>query len=274
MSTEIATRAGELHERQEYAKAMAPADLLPPAFKGKPANILLAMDMAASLNRTPIEVMQNAQVISGKLGLSAEFMRSLVLASGHKLRVFMDNGTAVAQGVRRDDPDFTFEARWDIDRAKAAGLGSGDNWKKHPTAMLKARATTELCRDAFADVIHGFRSAEELDEIVHAEPVRSPLAAAVHQAVSPEPEVVDGEVVEDQDDGVTFDHGVEQITTAQSRKMHALFSEKGFRDRDDRLDYVNSIIGIPVESSKDLTKDQASTVIEELLALSDPEADQ
>ncbi|NNG36910.1 recombinase RecT [Nakamurella aerolata] len=265
-TTEVATRqAPPLADRVEYSKTLSAADLLPPAFKGKPANILLAMDLAESLGRSPIEVMQQSQVISGKLGLSAEFMRSLVLASGHKLRVFMDGDTAVAQGIRSDDPGFTYEARWDEARARTAGLWGKGNWTNHPTAMLKARATTELCRDAFADVIHGVRSADELDEIAEREPEpRTPLAAAVQSAIAPEHEVVEAEVVEEATAG---------ISAAQSKKMHALFSEKGFRDREDRLDYVRSIVGIDVASSKELTKDQASQVIEQLDALSDVEAE-
>ena len=261
-TTEIATRpAVNLAGRIEYSKTLAPADLLPPAFRGKPANILLAMDLADSLNRTAIEIMQQSQVISGKLTLSAEFMRSLVLASGHKIRVFMDGETAVAQGIRADDPEFTYEARWDMDRAKAAGLGTKDNWQNHPTAMLKARATTELCRDAFADVIHGIRSSEEAYEIVDVQPEPpSRLQAAVAAKSAAAEEVVEGELVVPDS---------EQVSQPQMRKMQALFKEKGFVDRDDRLAFVQSVVEIDVQSSTELTKDQASQVIDALGALSD-----
>lgn len=277
MSTELELSPGlighvtTLAERIEYSKALAPADLLPPAFRGKPANVLLAMDMAESLGRTAIDVMQNAAVISGKLGLSAEFMRSLVLASGHRLRVYMDNGTAIAQGVRRDDPEFTYEARWDMDRAKAAGLGSGDNWKKHPSAMLKARATTELCRDAFADVIHGFRSAEELADM----PVTVPQSSAgdrLRAAVNLPPAPVEGETDPAQIPLIDnpLPHNVaDPINQPQSKKVHALFRRKGFVDRDDALSFVSATIDRTVVTTNDLSHAEASQVLDALEALED-----
>jgi hypothetical protein len=63
----------------------------------------------------------------------------------------------------------------------------------------------------------------------------------------------------------------ELITPAQTKKLHASFNNKGFVDRDDRLAYVNEIVGIEVASSKDLTKDQASRVIDALEQLADVE---
>lgn len=166
--TELAIPADTLTAMQNHALTLSKADLLTPAFRGKPANVLLAMEAARALNVDPWDILQNAHVINGKLGLSAEFQRSLVQRSGHTIRVFMEGQTAVATGIRKDDPDFTYRVEWTLDRARAAGI-TNDNYKKHPAAMLKARATTELCRDAFADVIHGFQSPEELREI--AEPV-------------------------------------------------------------------------------------------------------
>ena len=60
------------------------------------------------------------------------------------------------------------------------------------------------------------------------------------------------------------------ISHAQSGKINALFKQKGFPDeREARLIYVNEIIGRSVQSSKELTKKEASKVIEALLEESD-----
>lgn len=270
--SEIAIQTAPLHERVEYAKALSPADLLPPAFRGKPANVLLAMEAADSLGKKAMDVIQNAHVINGKIGFSAEFQRALVLEAKHKIRVFMDGDTAVAQGVRRDDPEFTYEVRWDMARAKSAGLGTSDNWKKHAPAMLKARATTELCRDAFADVIRGYRSAEELWDIEADQPKRqtsrrapgSVLREAAGLPKADEPETIDAEIIPNVTDAI------EMITDAQVKKLHTAFTDQGFKDREDRLAYVTQIVGIDVESSKNLTKDQASRVIDALESLDAP----
>lgn len=261
-----------LADKVKYAQALAPADLLPPAFRGKPANVLLAMEAGQSLGKTAIEIMQNAHVISGKLGFSAEFQRALVLGSGHRFRVFMDGNTAVAQGVRSDDPDFTYESRWDLARAKAAELTTGPNkanWAKMPHSMLKARATTEVCRDGFADVIRGYRSVDELREIaadapvVQIRPGDKLRAAAGLPVAEPEPEEIpDAEVI----DALADDDAPEElrrITGPQSTKMHAIFRERGW-DRDRGLKFLTDQLGFVVESSKELTVDEASQCIDAL----------
>lgn len=54
------------------------------------------------------------------------------------------------------------------------------------------------------------------------------------------------------------------ITQEQSRKLHASFNEAGITDRDERLEYAATVIGHPVATSKDLTKREASAVIDAL----------
>jgi hypothetical protein len=56
----------------------------------------------------------------------------------------------------------------------------------------------------------------------------------------------------------------EQVTPAQIRKMGAAMSARGLTIREDALGYVESIIGRPVESRNELTKAEASKVIDAL----------
>lgn len=59
------------------------------------------------------------------------------------------------------------------------------------------------------------------------------------------------------------------ISPAQLGKMGALMSELGIKARDEALGYVASVIGRSVESRNDLTKAEASKVIEALAADAD-----
>jgi len=54
------------------------------------------------------------------------------------------------------------------------------------------------------------------------------------------------------------------ITQKQLGMLHATFSEMGITDRDAGLAYIADVVGHEVESSKDLTKKQASQVIDRL----------
>jgi hypothetical protein len=64
------------------------------------------------------------------------------------------------------------------------------------------------------------------------------------------------------------------ITGPQSRILHALLNENGLGNRDDGLAWIGSRIGREIDSSKELTKAEASKVIEALNALSEPPADE
>ncbi len=54
------------------------------------------------------------------------------------------------------------------------------------------------------------------------------------------------------------------ITDAQMRALHASLKEQGITERDVALTTISTLLGTPIESTKDLTKAQASTVIDAL----------
>ena len=62
------------------------------------------------------------------------------------------------------------------------------------------------------------------------------------------------------------------VTAAQLAKLGASMGDLGITDRDLRLQYVADVIGRPVESSKQLSKAEASKVIEALAAELDAQA--
>lgn len=162
MSTDVV----ELESRalpawMKNAEALAGANLLPPQYRQNPANILLAIQTGAPLGFGVMESIQGINVISGKPAMSADLIQAAVRKAGHKLRVSGDDTYAEAVLIRADDPDFQFKVRWDMDRAKAAGLTGKDNWKHYPAAMLRSRAITEVARMGAADALHGVIYAPE-----------------------------------------------------------------------------------------------------------------
>lgn len=158
---------GALSERIQYAETLAESSLLPKQFQKQPANVLMAIEYGNSLELSPIQAIQEITVINGKPTASANLIGALVRKAGHRLRVKADTATktAVAQITRHDDPEYIYEVRWDMERAKSAGLTGKDNWKNYPEAMLKARAITEVAREACPEALMGINyTREELED--------------------------------------------------------------------------------------------------------------
>lgn len=169
-----------LSAHMDYAKALAASDLLPAQYRGKPANLLWAISYGETLGVAPLTAVQSIHVINGRPTASADLIAGLVRRAGHKLRVNGDDRRAVAQIVRADDPDFTFEAVWTIERAQNAKLTGKDTWKSFPAAMLKARAITEVARAACSEILQGtIYTPEELGAIVNQD--GEPVEASVTQ---------------------------------------------------------------------------------------------
>lgn len=266
MSTDLTVPArASLPEKMTYAKAMAGSSLLPRHYQGNPANLLFALEYADALGVSPINAITSIFVIDGKPTASADLIAGLVRRAGHKLRISGDDTRATAQIIRADDPDFTYEVTWTLDRARTAGLVGKAVWKQYPAAMLRSRAITEVARMGASDALYGvIYTPEEVGAEVDADgeptaPSRpAPMPAAVRESApvpEPEPEIVDAEIVPD-------DAPADGITDKQKRMLGALSTRLFDKDRDGALAYVASIVGRPVESRNDLTKREASDVID------------
>ena len=59
-------------------------------------------------------------------------------------------------------------------------------------------------------------------------------------------------------------------TEAQSKKLFACLRSLGIADRDRALEMIGSILGQPIESTKDLTKAHAAKVIDALESMEEP----
>lgn len=142
---------------QEIATAVSGAVTLPPALRGKPADVLLLLLAGHDVGIAPTVALNKIHVIEGKPSMSAELMRALVLDSGHLIRPEISNAEQVVMVGRRSNwaPEEAVRCDWPIERARTAGLVGKDVWKKYPEAMLAARATSELCRLIFPDVLAG-----------------------------------------------------------------------------------------------------------------------
>ena len=186
--------AGHFDVELRRAQAIAGAgDMIPTAYRGKPGAVILADSRGVDLLTT----MQTVAFVQGKPVIDATMQRALAAANGFDVRVIQATSERAAVKVTRNGEDIG-EAAYSIEDARQAGLTNKDNWKKDPTAMLVARATTRAVRWFAPSVLLGVLTDDEADtsdvtEVLTpvAEPEPTPEPADIVDAVVVEPEPID-----------------------------------------------------------------------------------
>lgn len=172
-----------LEEAMQFAKIMADSDLVPKDFKGKPGNILVAIQKGLEIGLSPMGALESIAVINGRASLWGDGMLALVQAS--PVYEWHDESQSTPQkGVcvikRKGHPEHRSE--FSLEDAKRAGLlGKPGPWTQYTSRMLTLRARAFALRDKFADALKGLPMAEEAMDL----PSREPITAEVAPSASP-----------------------------------------------------------------------------------------
>ena len=199
-----------LDVRMTTAVAIAKAgEMLPRSYRGQPGAVLLAIDWAERHDVSVMDAIHGVSWVQGRPVVDSTLQRALASNAGYAVRVTQANGQSATVKVYGNGGELIGEATYTMDEAKQAGLAGKDNWKKHPTDMMVARATTRaikwFCPEA---LIGGAIAADELDEVVtdvvtDLAPVQSRPAVETVKLDVPDnltDDVVDAEIVSDASD--------------------------------------------------------------------------
>lgn len=152
-------------EAWSLAQKIARTEFVPKGLRDRPEAVLAAILKGHEVGIGPMQALSAIHVIEGKPTMAAELMRALVLRDGHEIWIEDSSSTRCTIAGRRHDSSRETRVTWTMDDAKTAGLSGKDVWRKYPRAMLLARATSELMRAIFPDVIAGISySLEELTD--------------------------------------------------------------------------------------------------------------
>ena len=167
----------QLNAQMRHAEVLSNSNMLPDKFKGNPANVLMAKEIANSMGETPWVTMTELYFVGNTPTFSAKYMRTRVRQAGHILRESFDESTMTATCViiRSDDPEYEHVVTWNKAKAVAHGLWDKGHWKKNPQLMMKNRAVSECVREACNEVMGGVNyTPEEAESMqtVHATSTR------------------------------------------------------------------------------------------------------
>lgn len=115
----------------------------------------------------PLWAAGHLSVINKRLVVSSELLRAIALRAGYDvLPEDWSDETCTAAVVRRSDGEVIGRYTFTMDDARRADLvRPRSGWITHPRRMLWARAAGFALRDAIPDVVLGFQTREEADEI-------------------------------------------------------------------------------------------------------------
>ena len=238
---------------------------VPSQFKGKPVEAAAAMLAGAEVGLSPMASLRAFDVIQGVAAPRALTMRAVAQSHGHEF--ITDVATpakVIMRGKRRGASEWQ-SVEWSIQRAQQLGLTHKDQWKKQPQTMLIARATTELVRLIAADAILGIGySYEELQDSEESTVIVGRSEAAPAKArrkpAAPDPEPAEPEF-EPAPEVAAAESTADLRTDAQMKKLWALVKERGMGEEAFRA-YLDETLGREVESTKTLTKGEASRLID------------
>jgi hypothetical protein len=147
------------------AQRIASTEFVPESLRNRPEAVLASILAGHEVGIGPMTSLAKIHVIKGRPAMAAELMRAIILRAGHELWFEELSSTKVRIAGRRADSERITHVEWNLDDARRAGLLGRDAWKQYPRAMLIARATGELARAIFADVLAGLSyTPEELED--------------------------------------------------------------------------------------------------------------
>jgi hypothetical protein len=289
----------------KLGEVLAATEFVPRGLRNRPEAVAACILYGHELGIDPMQSLAGIDVVEGRPSPSAELLRALIYSNGHELWVEEATGTRVTVAGRRKGTANVVKVAWTLDMAKAAGLAGKHNWRSYPRQMLTARATSELARVLFPDVIRGLGEIPDTpdgEQALGAEPpagseaqpdpgttpmrrkpraVKAPEPAQSQPAPEPAPQPeqppqAPPEPSEPQPEPEPPAPTPEQqppaadsITDAQLQKLNIQLREQVGGLREAKLQLLSEVLGRQVTSSKELTISDATKAIDALQRIAD-----
>ncbi|MDV8022306.1 hypothetical protein [Rhodococcus sp. IEGM 1330] len=251
-------------EAFEYAEFICSTGMCPDIFRGKPKDATVAILRGAMLGFDPDASLESLFIIHGKVGMYAKAKYAVAISRGADMYEVEATDASVTWAGTKPSDDHVQSVTWTMQRAEKAKYLSNAKYETNPQQMLRAKCQSELADLLIPGALLGL--VDEVDRESN-----PPIKATAERIQSGTAGLRDHLGVKTDDVPDVSDHAtVEMITAAQLKKLHAEFNEKGLSNREEGLAYLADVVGHEVKSSKDLTKDEASHVFDELAKVNEP----
>jgi len=184
-STQVTTYSndeGYFQSKLKMAQMIATSALIPTVYRGKIADVMIAMELAEQMGMSLFTVTQNLDIIHGKAGWKSTFIIATInsstrFASNLKFEWQGKLGTAnwgCRAYVEEQDNTILYGTWITIEMATKEGWidKKGSKWVTMPEQMLQYRAAAFFGRIYVPDLLMGLQS---IDEVLDVAPVSKEL---------------------------------------------------------------------------------------------------
>lgn len=171
----------------KFVEKIKDSQFIPQVYRGKPGDLFIALDIANHMRINWLQVLQNMYVVHGQPGWSAKF----IIAQANAMKAFktrvefreetkgeiivprkindkwvdskVHNLAVTAYATNRSDKEISFTVSMEM--AKQEGWTSNPKYHSLPQLMLSYRAAAFLIRLHAPEVLFGYSTVEELEDI-------------------------------------------------------------------------------------------------------------
>lgn len=160
---------GQFKIAMQYAKS----DLVPPTFKGKPENVMIAMGLSEKIGIDLYTIMQNLIIVKGKTGWTGSFCKTLIERTGKYTDIEYvyvgekgkDNFGCYVQAIQKSNGKIVKGTTVDVAMVKAEHWNTNPKWNSMTEQMLGYRAASFFARLHCPEALSGIYTAEENEDM-------------------------------------------------------------------------------------------------------------
>lgn len=178
-ATNLLQNSKLLNQISKLSNIYAGSSMVPDAYRGKPDNCFVALELASRMDVSPVLVMQNLYIVQGKPSWAGQACKALIDGSGK----FKDSEYVMVGNPADDSWGCYLQAvntrtgktikgtTVTLKLAKDEGWlnKNGSKWKTMPEQMMKYRAAAFFARTECPEVLMGFQTADEVEDVRGAE---------------------------------------------------------------------------------------------------------
>ena len=173
-----------LNQILKLSNIYSSSSMVPDSYRGKPDNCFVALELASRMDVSPVLVMQNLYIVQGKPSWAGQACKALIDGSGkfreseYIMTGSFEDGSrgCYLQAINAKTGKLVKGTEITLKMARDEGWmnKNGSKWKTMPEQMLKYRAAAFFARTECPEVLMGFQTAEETEDVYGATPKQEP----------------------------------------------------------------------------------------------------